>query len=88
LVETGKSFYPMIASVSSNASVELFFWEESLSVVRKLYAQYALAGPFDGLMKVYWPKFKGELKSIPIIFSHNLLYLFVLQQFTQKLMGQ
>jgi len=40
------------------------------------------------LMKVYWPKFKDKLKSIPIIFSHNLLYLFVLQQFTQKLMGQ
>jgi len=66
----------------------IVFWGESLSIVRKLYVQHVLANPFNGLMKVYWPKFKGKLKSIPIIFSHNLLYLFILQQFTQKLMGQ
>jgi len=66
----------------------IVFWEESLSVVRKPYALYALAKPFNGFMKVYWLKFKGKLKSIPIIFSHNLLFLFYLQQFTQKLMGQ
>jgi hypothetical protein len=63
-------------------------WEESLSVARKQFALYALANPFGKSMKVYWPKFKGKLKSNPIIFSHNLLYLFGLQQFPQKLMGQ
>jgi hypothetical protein len=66
----------------------IVFWEESLSVVRKPYALYALAKPFNELVKVSRLKFKGKLKSFPIIFSHNLLYLFVLQQFTQKLMGQ
>jgi hypothetical protein len=39
-------------------------------------------------VKVDWPKIKGKLKSIPIIFSHNLLFIFYLQQFTQKLTGQ
>jgi hypothetical protein len=66
----------------------IVFWEGSPSVVRKPYALYALAKPFNEWMKVYWPKFKGKLKSIPIIFSHNLLFLCYLQQFTQKLMGQ
>jgi hypothetical protein len=40
------------------------------------------------LAKVFWPKFMGKLKSITTIFSHNLLYLFELQQFTQTLTGQ
>jgi hypothetical protein len=63
-------------------------WVETLSVARIPFVLYALASPFNVLMKVYWPKFKGKLKSIPIIFSRNLVYLFKLQQFTQKLMGQ
>jgi len=66
----------------------IVFWEESPTVVRKLSVQHASANPFSKSMKVYWPKFKGKLKSIPIIFSHNLLYLFGLQQFAHKLMGQ
>jgi len=66
----------------------IVFLEESLSVVRKLFVQHALANPFNESMKIYWPKFKGKLKSIPTIFSHNLLYLFALQQFALKLMGQ
>jgi len=61
---------------------------ESLTVVRKQFVPRALACPFNVLAKVFWPKFMGELKSITTIFSHNLLYLFVLQQFTCKLMGQ
>jgi len=60
----------------------------SLSVVKKQSVRCTLASPFNKSRKVLWPKFMGELKSITIIFSHNLLYLFVLQQFTQKLMGQ
>jgi len=66
----------------------IVFWEESLTVVRKLSVQHALTNPFSKFMKVYWPKVKGKLKSIPIIFSHNLLYSFGLQQFSYKLMGQ
>lgn len=61
----------------------IVFWEENLTVVRKLYVLYELAGPFSRSMKVYWPRFKGRLKSIPIIFSHNLLYLFSLQRFSK-----
>jgi len=64
------------------------FWEENLTVARKLSALYPLANPFSKSVKVYWTKSKGKLKSITIIFSHNLLYLFGLQQFTYKLMGQ
>jgi hypothetical protein len=39
-------------------------------------------------LKALWPKPMGIFKSIPTIFSHNLLYLFALRQFTQKLTGQ
>ena len=63
-------------------------WEESLTVVRRLFVRCTLAGPFNETVKVLWPKSTGDFKSIPIIFSHNLLYLFDLQQFTHKLMGQ
>jgi hypothetical protein len=66
----------------------IVFWEGSLSVVRKQSAQCSLANPFDKSVKVYWPKLKGKLKSIPTIFSHNLLFLRYLQQFTQNLTGQ
>jgi len=66
----------------------IVFWGESLTVVRKLPVQHALANPFSKSRKVYWPKVKGKLKSIPVIISHNLLYLFGLQQFNHKLMGQ
>jgi hypothetical protein len=38
--------------------------------------------------KTYWPKVTDELKSIPTIFSHNVLKLSVLHQFSIKLMGQ
>jgi hypothetical protein len=61
---------------------------ESLSVVRKQSVQRALARPFKVLTKVFWPRSMGELKSIPVIFSHNLLCLLVLQQFNQTLTGQ
>ena len=64
------------------------FWEGSLPIVRKRSVRCALANPFGKSMKVYWPKLKGKLKSIPIIFSHNLLFLCQLQQFTQNLTGQ
>jgi hypothetical protein len=66
----------------------IVFWEENPSVARKQSDLYALANPLSEKTKVFWPKFMGKLKSIPIIFSHNLLYLFMLQQFSQKLMGQ
>jgi hypothetical protein len=56
--------------------------------VRKLSVRHALTNPFSKSMKVDWSKIKGKLKSIPIIFSHNLLFLFCLQQFIQKLTGQ
>lgn len=56
-----------------------FSLEESLTIVRKLSVQHALVNPFSKYLKVYWPKFKGKSKSIPIFFSHNLLYLFGLQ---------
>jgi hypothetical protein len=61
---------------------------KSLPVVRKQFVPRALACPFNVLAKVFWPKFMGKLKSITTIFSHNLLYLFELQQFTQTLTGQ
>ena len=54
-------------------------WEERLTVVRKRYVRHALANPFSKSVKVFWPKSKGKLKSIPIVFSHNILYLFGLQ---------
>ena len=60
---------------------------ESLSVVRKQSVRCTLAGPFNESVKVLWPKSMGDFKSITTIFSHNLLYLFALQQFTHKLMG-
>ena len=63
-------------------------WGENLTVVRRLSAQHALANPFSKSVKVYWPKSKGKLKSNPIIFSHNILYLFGLHQFSHRLMGQ
>ena len=63
-------------------------WGESLTVVRRLSVQCALTNPFSKYVKVYWPKSRGKLKSIPIIFSHNILYLFELEQFSYKLMGQ
>ena len=66
----------------------IVFWEESLSVVRKLFARCTLADPFNESVKVLWPKSMGDFKSIPIICSHNLLYLFGLQHFSHKLMGQ
>jgi hypothetical protein len=66
----------------------IVFWEENLTVVRKLSVLYALADPFSKSVKVYWPKLKGKLKSIPIIFSHNLLYLRGLQRFSKTLTGQ
>jgi hypothetical protein len=47
-----------------------------------------LTNPFSKSVKVYWPKSKGKLKSNPTFFSHNILYLFGLQQFNDKLMGQ
>jgi hypothetical protein len=52
--------------------------EENLSVVRKPSLRYALAKPFNKSIKEYWPKFNGNLKSIPVIFSHNSLYLLAL----------
>ena len=63
----------------------IVFGEESLTVVRRRSVRHALANSFNKSMKVYWPKSKGKLKSIPILFSHNLLYLFVLQQFSKNL---
>jgi hypothetical protein len=60
----------------------------SLSVVRKLFTPCALASPFNVVGKVIWPKFMGELKSFTVISSHNLLNLFVLQQFPKTLTGQ
>jgi hypothetical protein len=63
-------------------------WVENLPVVRKQSAQYSSADPFGKSPKVYWPRFMGKFKSIPIIFYYNLLYLFDLQQFSFKLMGQ
>jgi len=63
-------------------------WEENRSVVRKRSAQRTLAGPFNKLLKVLWPKPMGIFKSIPTFFSHNLLYLFAIRKFTQKLTGQ
>ena len=63
-------------------------WEESLIVARRQFVQCTLASPFKNLLKVLWPKSMGNFKSIPIIFSRNLLYLLMLQQFTHKLMGQ
>ncbi len=66
----------------------IVFWEESLSVVRKLFARRTLADPFNESMKVLWPKSMGDFKSIPVICSHNLLCLFGLQHFSHKLMGQ
>ncbi len=54
---------------------------ESLTVVRKLFFLRVLTDPFSKSVKVSWPKLKGKLKSIPIIFSHNLLFLCYLQQF-------
>jgi len=62
--------------------------EESLSVVRKQSVQLALASPFNDSLKVYWLNVVNELKSIPIIFSHKLLNLLVLCQFSIKLTGQ
>jgi hypothetical protein len=59
-------------------------WARSPAVVRKRFVQYASANPF----KDFWPKCKEELKSITTIFSHNLLYLFDLQQFSKTLTGQ
>jgi hypothetical protein len=52
--------------------------------VKKWCVQYASANPF----KDFWSKCKDELKSITTIFSHNLLYLFELQQFPKTLTGQ
>jgi hypothetical protein len=63
-------------------------WAESPTVVRKRYVQRASANPFKLKAKVLWPKSKDELKSITTIFSHNLLYLFELQQFSKTLTGQ
>jgi hypothetical protein len=59
----------------------------SLSVARKLFAPRALASPFNVVGKVIWPKFMSELKSVTVIFSHNLLNLLVLQQFPKTLTG-
>jgi hypothetical protein len=61
---------------------------ESLSVVRKQFALCALASPFNVSTNVIWLKFISELKSITVIFSHNLLNLFGLQQFPKTLTGQ
>ena len=54
---------------------------ESLTVVRKLSCRSALTKPFSKSVKVSWPKLKGKLKSIPIFFSHNLLFLCYLHHF-------
>ena len=61
---------------------------ENLSVVRKQSVRCTLACPFNESVKVLWPKSMDDFKSITTVFSHNLLYLFALQQFTHKLMGQ
>jgi hypothetical protein len=63
-------------------------WEENLSIVRKRSAQCTLAGPFNKLLKVLWLKSTGIFKSNPTTFSHNLLYLLSLQQYSFKLTGQ
>ena len=60
----------------------------SLSVVRTLFVRCTLAGPFNVSAKLFWPKSIDELKSITTIFSHNLLILFALQQFSKALTGQ
>jgi hypothetical protein len=60
----------------------------NLSVVRRRFAQCTLAGSFNDFLKVLWHTSMGNFKSIPVIFSHNLLYLLVLQQFAFKLTGQ
>ena len=58
------------------------------SVVRKQFAQRALASPFNVSTKVVWPKSMGELKSITAIYSHNLLKSSSLQRFPKTLTGQ
>lgn len=63
-------------------------WAESPAVVRKQCVRCASANPFNTIAKVFWPKCKDELKSITTIFSHNILYLFDLQQFPKMLTGQ
>ncbi len=50
----------------------IVFWEGNRAVARKPFALCASASPFGKSVKAYWPKFKGKLKSIPIIFSRNL----------------
>ena len=66
----------------------IVFCQESPSVVKKRSVQRALANPFNKSVKAYWPKFTDELKSNPTIFSHKLLKLLVLHQFSITLMGQ
>ena len=63
-------------------------WAESPAVVRKRCVRCASANPFNGRAKAFWPKCKDELKSITTIFSHNILYLFDLQQIPKTLTGQ
>jgi len=58
------------------------------SVVRKQFARRALASPFHVATKVVWPNFMGKLKSITVIYSHNLLTSSRLQRFSRKLTGQ
>ena len=66
----------------------IVFWEESLTVVRGLFVRRTLAAPFSKSVKVLRPKSMGDFKSIPLIYSRNLLCLFALQDFRYKLMGQ
>ena len=61
---------------------------ESLSVMRKLFFQCTLANPFDVTKKIFWSKSTSELKLSTVIFSHNLLNLLVLQQFSKILTVQ
>jgi len=79
----------MIAAVIlSNTFCRIRVLAGSLSIVREEFALCALAGPFNVFTKVIWPKFISELKSIAVIFSHNLLNLLGLQQSSKTLTGQ
>jgi hypothetical protein len=64
------------------------FGAGNLTIARKPFVRCTLASPFNLSVKVSQPKFIGDFKSNPTIFSRNILYLIDLQQFTRKLMGQ
>jgi hypothetical protein len=63
-------------------------WVESPVVVRRRFVLRASVNPFNVEAKVFWPKFKDELKSKTTIFSHNLLYWSKLHKFSKMLTGQ